>query len=363
MTIVAFEYSPSTSHGGSERSYFDVLTGLRARGHTIVLYHSEEGNLVARYGAAGVDTRRIEASYMIRSASRSHDMLALVGLLPRFREFKGQQVVVYLNFAEALPLAAMLKLLYGFRVVCHIRIGYFGLSRQILWAGRLADRLISINKQFQETFKRVFKRKDQVVLIYNGLSIPPTLLQPVTRKSKILKVLYLGRVAPEKGVIELVQAASAAIRKGVDITLQITGDFIMSHSGDYRAELSHAIDQAGMQAHITFSGAVDDPMGYMRDFDLFVMPATWEEPFGRTVPEAILAGIPVLARKVGMMDEIMADNPHFVFDSDEELTEKIIQFAAGNLAFDFAAARRRITTDFNKERMIEQVEKVLYDVF
>jgi glycosyltransferase involved in cell wall biosynthesis len=270
--------------------------------------------------------------------------------------------IVYLNFAEALPFAILLKLLCGFAVVCHLRIGYFGLSRQILLAGRFANRFIVINRRFRDTFAAVFRKENQVAVIYNGLTIPRTLLPPVRRGTRELKVLYLGRVAPEKGVIELVRATSAAIQSGIRLTLQITGDFVMSHSGDYRTELGDAIEKSAMQSYTTFSGAVNDPLGYMREFDLFVMPSTWEEPFGRTVPEAILAGVPVLARKVGMMDEIMADNPHFLFDTDEALTEKIIQFADGKLTFDFVAARNRITTDFNKVRMIEQVEKVLVDV-
>jgi glycosyltransferase involved in cell wall biosynthesis len=363
MTVIAFEYAPSTLLGGSERSYFDVLTGLKSRGHTIILHHTEDGNLVARYKAAGIETRKIETSYIIRPGHRLGDMRKVAVLLRRLREFRGRNAVVYLNFAEALPLAALIKLLYGVRVVCHIRLGYFGLSRQILLAGRFADRLIVINKRFRDTFARVFKRRDEVMVIYNGLTIPSDLPSPLSvREGHELRILYLGRVAPEKGVIELVRAAADAIRAGISLSVQVTGDFIMSHSGDYRAELADAVDKAGMRSHINFSGAVDEPLRFMRGFDLFVMPATWEEPFGRTVPEAILAGIPVLSRKVGMMDEIMADNPHFLFTTDKELTEKIIQFAGGNLVFDFAAARDRIVTDFNKDRMIDQVEKVLEDV-
>jgi glycosyltransferase involved in cell wall biosynthesis len=363
MTVIAFEYAPSTLLGGSERSYFDVLTGLRSHGHTIVLHHTVDGNLVAKYKAAGIETRKVETSYIVRPAHRLSDLRNLFALVMRLREFRGQNAVVYLNFAEALPLAALLKLMYGLHVVCHIRLGYFGLSRQILLAGRFADKLIVINKRFRDTFARVFKRKDDVRVIYNGLTIPPVLPEPLTRREgRDLKILYLGRVAPEKGIIELVRAAADAMHAGVSLSVQITGDFIMSHSGDYRAELASAIEQAEMRSHTNFSGAVDDPLGYMRGFDLFVMPATWEEPFGRTVPEAILAGIPVLSRKVGMMDEIMADNPHFLFSTDKELTEKIVQFASGNLVFDFTAARNRIATDFNKDRMIDQVEKVLEDV-
>jgi glycosyltransferase involved in cell wall biosynthesis len=363
MRILAFESTPTTLLGGSERSYFDVLTGLRSRGHDVELYYTSEGNLVDKYREAGVSTTRLHFSYIIHPGHRLSDMTSMMrSLLIVRKAWHGDRCVVYLNFAEALPFAILLKVFCGFAVVCHIRIGFFGLSRQIRLAGRFADRFIVINRRFRDTFAQVFKKKDEVNVVYNGLTIPDTLPAPVIRGTSDLKLLYFGRVAPEKGVIELVRAASTAIRSGVRLELQITGDFVMSHSGDYRAELADAIDQAAMGPHTTFSGAVVDPLSYMRKFELFVMPSTWEEPFGRTVPEAILAGVPVLARSVGMMEEIMADNPHFLFNTDEELTDKIIAFSRGNLSFDFDAARTRITRDFNKDRMIAQVESILTTV-
>ena len=150
-----------------------------------------------------------------------------------------------------------------------------------------------------------------------------------------------------------------AIKAGVRATLQITGDYIASHSGDYKSELKKAVSASGVEDIITISPPVTNPIDYMSQFDLFVFPSVWDEPFGRTVAESILAGTPILARNVGMVEEIMADNPNFVFDTDESLSNKIEQFYHGNIRFNVDTARERIIRDFNKTRMIDEVEEKL----
>jgi len=142
-------------------------------------------------------------------------------------------------------------------------------------------------------------------------------------------------------------------------TLQITGSYVASHSGNYRAELTKVIDESGVKNLIHIGPSQSNPIEYISSFDLFLFPSIWDEPFGRTIPETILAGTPVLARNVGMVEEIMIDNPQFVFDTDKTLTKKLMDFYEGALTFDVEAARRTIFTKFNKDLMVEGVEKVL----
>src|SRR4051812_33710551 len=121
MRILAFELSPSTLLGGSERSYFDVLTGLSSRGHEVILFHTADGNLVGKYQLAGVETIKLDMSYLIRPGHRLRDINSMFTAMRTVRKKKSPGCTIYLNFAEALPFAATLKLLFGFRIVCHLR--------------------------------------------------------------------------------------------------------------------------------------------------------------------------------------------------------------------------------------------------
>jgi glycosyltransferase involved in cell wall biosynthesis len=359
MRILAIEDSVTTLRGGSERSYFDVLTGLQGAGHQVYLIYTQEGNLLDAYKAAGVTTLHKPISLLMRSGSKLKDLAALfrtamsVSKIPR-------PDVVYVNFTEALPLAALIRLRFHVPVVCHIRIDFWGLSRQILLCGNLVRRFIVVNNKLKPTFEKVFNAPGRVSVVYNGIAIPQSFIAPQTgAANEPLRILFLGRLAPMKGVVGLVKVFSDIIKRGVRATLHLTGGYVMSYHGDYRAELAQAIDKSGTSNLITISEPVPDPIDHISKFDLLIFPSIEAETFGRTIPEAILAGTPVFARNLGMVDELMADNPQFLFDTDEQLTEKIFQFWQGQLTFDFIGSRKRMSANFNKSRMIAEVEKIL----
>jgi len=361
MRILAIECELTTLLGGSERSYFDVLTGLQGKGHQVTLLYNRPGNLLEGYEKAGVRLVHSDHTLLLRSGSKLKDLSTMMSSVRKVKSL-GLFDVLYVNFAEALPLSFLIKQFSGTPIVCHLRIPYFGLSRQILWAGKAVSAFIAINEKLKPVFENAFKANGKVSVIYNGLTIPQRLPVPQQQNRETLRMLYLGRIAPDKGIIELVGAFAKATKEGVRATLQITGDYVASHSGDYRSELQQALASSGVEDLITISLPVENPVDYISEFDLFVFPSVWDEPFGRTVAEAILAGTPIFARKVGMIEEMMADNPDFVFDTDQNLAVKIEQFFHGNLSFNIDTARERIIRDFNKTRMIDEVEGKLHEV-
>lgn len=356
MNIIAIEYSPTTTRGGSERSYFDVLVGLKESGHDITLAYLVEGNLLHKYQEAGIRTVKIGA-YMLRSGRKLKDLFLLLISVWKLRGSKDR--IIYTNFAEAFPLAALLKIIYGYRFVSHIRLIFHGsYTRQIRWAAAYMDEMIVINKMAKPQFEREFNIPGKGTVIYNGLSIPATFPEIKQKpQTHVLRLLYLGRIAPEKGINELMRVVAKLKRLNpFEFTMQLTGPFVYSHSKDYQVELHELITELEIESLVQFHTAIENPLEYISQFDLFILPSIWEEPFGRTVPEAILAGTPVLARSVGMISEIMVDNSEFVFDSDETLLDKIIQFYNRELIFNFETSRSTIIRSFNKERMIKEVE-------
>jgi glycosyltransferase involved in cell wall biosynthesis len=361
MRILAIERRPTTERGGSERSYFDVLTGLQARGHEVVLVYEEPGDLLDKYLDRGVTAVQASMPFLLRKGRRWADFKELLHT-SRIAKRQGPIDVVYINFTEALPLAVLMKIRSGASIVCHIRVVYSGLTRQILWSARSVKRFIVINNKLKSTYETIFNTK-KVDVVFNGIDIPKALPPTKTYSPRTeIRLLCLGRIAPEKGISEMAGAFGNAIRKGLKATLQITGSYVASHSGDYKVELAQAIDESGVKDLIRISPSENNPIDYIAGFDLFIFPSIWDEPFGRTLPETILAGTPVLARNVGMVSDIMVDNPHFLFDTDEQLTTKLMEFYNGTLTFDIEAARKTITEKFNKGHMIDGVEKVLETV-
>jgi glycosyltransferase involved in cell wall biosynthesis len=108
-------------------------------------------------------------------------------------------------------------------------------------------------------------------------------------------VLYVGRLAPEKGIDLLL---SAWKRMSTSWRLHIAGD------GPLRADVLAA---ATTSSRIVFHGHLPpDKIAALRHRTaVAVVPALWDEPFGRVAAEAHAAGQPVLATPRGALPEIV----------------------------------------------------------
>ena len=78
----------------------------------------------------------------------------------------------------------------------------------------------------------------------------------------------------------------------------------MLHS-DHQAYLDHlqALAPAGT---VRFLGARADTVTPLHAADIAVVPSTWDEPFGRTVIEALATGRPVAGSRVGGIPEMLS---------------------------------------------------------
>lgn len=129
------------------------------------------------------------------------------------------------------------------------------------------------------------------------LEAPPVHVEPSTASY----ALVVARLAPEKGVDVAIDACRAA-----GITLVIAGD------GPQRAELEARADDAPGVAGATvrFAGRVDDDeLARLRaGASIALVPSRSAETFGLAAAEAMAAGLPVAASRVGALPELLDDD-------------------------------------------------------
>jgi glycosyltransferase involved in cell wall biosynthesis len=119
---------------------------------------------------------------------------------------------------------------------------------------------------------------------------------------------YFARIAPEKGLQELARAYVAFRRRAgaAEARLEVAGYMAPSQSA-YLDGARAILDGAGFGGEFRYHGAVDrqGKLAFLRDLDVLSVPATYDEPKGMFLLEAMASGVPVVQPRRGAFTEIV----------------------------------------------------------
>lgn len=194
-------------------------------------------------------------------------------------------------------------------------------------------------------------------LVHNGVVVPE-----VHRRTeeKELRIGTIARLARQKGIEYLIQAAEEVCAENETVRFSVAGG-----GPDYE-RLRSEIKRSGLGDRFELIGPVSEPWGYLEQLDIFVLPSLWEGmPF--VLLEAMGAGLPVVATDVGGVREVIPDGTFgtVVPPADAgELKDAILQYASSTELREStgAAARERILREFSRDRMVEATIQVYTEV-
>ena len=173
-------------------------------------------------------------------------------------------------------------------------MGYRSVRKRVAWRA-YENRHLQTASAFHATaedeaqFLREFGFKQPIIVTPNGVTIPPyekVVVQDPTRRRRML---FLSRVHPKKGLLNLIKALQRVDMTGWEVLLAGPDE------NNHQAEVQAAIDAAGLSSQVRFIGEVSDEAkwGLYASSDLFVLP-TLSENFGIVIAEALAAGTPVV---------------------------------------------------------------------
>lgn len=150
--------------------------------------------------------------------------------------------------------------------------------------------------------------KNSIIISPNGVNVPKN-FEPRNTQNTRKRVLFVSRMHPKKGVMELVEAWGKVVSGGVEEWRSWEVELVYTVSGDlekeYEAKVKARVNELGLQDQFIFTGALNDDEkweAYARA-DLFVLP-TYSENFGIVVAEALWAGVPVITTKGTPWEEL-----------------------------------------------------------
>lgn len=164
------------------------------------------------------------------------------------------------------------------------------------------------------------------------------------RDPNSLLCIYVGRLAKEKSIDELVQIA-----REPGMALTIVGD------GTVRAELEAAF--AGTNAYFTGYITGDDLSAAFASADVFTF-ASRTETFGLVVQEAMASGLPTIVRRGGGVTEIVNHGVDgFICDSVEEMVAAVRLLRDDRAKREaMAAEARRVVERYSWAAVMAQLE-------
>jgi glycosyltransferase involved in cell wall biosynthesis len=183
-------------------------------------------------------------------------------------------------------------------------------------------------------------------VVHNGLDLhdAPFRERPGT------ELCFVGRIAPEKGVLDAIDVAR---RSGLRLRIAAK----LPRSPAERDYFEHVFQPACQRADVIYLGE----LGPADRDDLFaeslatLMPGRWPEPFGLVAIESLACGTPVLARPAGALPEIVRHGlDGFLDKGPAGLAEHVPEVAA----LDRKAIRRDVLERFSAARMADGYEAV-----
>jgi glycosyltransferase involved in cell wall biosynthesis len=220
------------------------------------------------------------------------------------------------------------------------------------WTLKLPELVVVLAKVELDSYT-AFVPEQQVVVLPNGIDCRPFNAVPtvLSHPEAPLRLVYVGRIAREKGLYETLQGLRLAHELGVDARLTIAG------GGPEEPRLRRYAQALGIASRVSFAGPVfgDDKVKLLCGADVMVL-ASYSEGLPYALLEAMAAGIPVIATPVGAIPDVMSHGIHgfIVPPRDGKTIAEALALLAGDrdrLSWMSRACRRRIRAAYSIDRL------------
>ncbi len=297
---------PAVLGGAVEKVHLLLAGAYRAAGHEVTIISRRYRDLPAAEVVDGIRHIRIP------SVDRSRWLAAnLVWDLLYALRASAALALADVTITNSVFLPLVLPRRKAGRI--YVQLGRYP-KYQVLFYWR-ADRLQAVSRAVAEGVVRQapwLARKVTVI----GYAIPDAYFRPPARPERGKTVLFVGRIAREKGVELLVKAFVLLQQQGSPFdgwNLRIVGPHEISQGGDgleYLNRLRAFADALG--PHCTFVGPVFEEAALLREYQaasIFVYPSLAEsgEALGLAPLEAMAAGCAAIVSNLRCFDDYLED--------------------------------------------------------
>jgi len=325
-----FERVPPRAYGGTERIVHGLVTELDRRGHEVTTFASGDSVVPGRHiGTVPQALRPLGYG----GDSLPYMQLTLHEVLARATEFDiihSHMEWASLLLARVSPVPVV-STFHG-----RLDLPYADAMFRDPPAG-----LVAISDNQASTHPDV----PWAAIVHNGLRLTEA---PFGTTQRTDALCFVGRVAPEKGIVE---AIDIALEAGRPLRIAAKAGPTATEREYFDTVFQPALKAAGRS--VEFLGELDqaDRDELFAQSHASLMPGSWPEPFGLVLIESLACGTPVIARRIGALPEILRDGIDGFFGDDvTAMAYKVDRI----VDLDRRAIRESVLDRFSVERMTDR---------
>ncbi|GMA61177.1 glycosyltransferase family 4 protein [Alicyclobacillus fastidiosus] len=307
-------YNHSGDVSGAEISLLLTISQIKDI-ETILV--APEGELLERARSAGIRVSPIRSFRARMTKNPIHVLLGICGTVLAGMEFRRTLKILRPDIIHANSIRAGLISIVAvagrrMTLVWHIRdtLPHNAIGRAIRKVAAIrVDEVFTISKAIRNNFASTKQLGGKATIVYNGIDTSDTKWSSIRPQFDIQEDAFIvgvvGQIAPWKRQHDALLAFSqfASERQGSELWIVGEPKF-RQENVDYETRLKKWAVELGVQESVRFLGFREDIMNIMRTIDVLLIPSE-NEPFGRVVIEAMLAGKPVIGTNEGGIPEIV----------------------------------------------------------
>ena len=295
--------------GGGQRSLLELLPAIRARGWKARVVLPGDGSYSEKLRSGGFPVDFVRCGDYTPARKGLADFVRYCReSLPMLRGIldltaSGRTDLLYVNGPRLLPATALTALVRSIPLVFHShhRLVQPAAVRVAGEALRWSRASLIACCRFAAEPLAPYVAEERRRILYNGVS-EPTWLGRRRHPSESWNIGVMGRVEPEKGQLQFVEAARTLVAEFPASRFSVIGAPLFSGPG-YLEE----VKAASRGLPIEFLGWQEDIGAAFSTLDVLVVPSSDSDSTPRVVLEAFAAGIPVVAFPSGGIPELVQD--------------------------------------------------------
>jgi glycosyltransferase involved in cell wall biosynthesis len=366
--------------GGPALHVAYLTAGLRNRGYdtTLVAGTLARGEDSMAFVADELGVAAVTIPELGREISPLRDLLATIRLAGLIRRERPQ--ILHTHTAKAGTVGRVAALLAGparppivvHTFHGHVLRGYFGPLRSRFFRelerrlARNSTALVAVSPQVRDDLVELgVAPPEKFVVVRLGIELDERVGSADGRAETRrylgipdgrFAVGWVGRMTAVKRGEDVLEGFKLLRDRGVDATLCLVGD------GPDRAQLERKAHELGIVRNTLFLGYQEDVAPLYAAFDALVLPSG-NEGTPVSVIEALAAGRPVVATRVGGVPDVVRDGVDgFLVDAGatDELAERLSCLAADPALRERlgAAGRARVVPRYAVDRLVDDVDRL-----